>query len=230
MTWLSAILCAAMAITVGFGARIMLSRLSEPPDADDKVPYATLATPAVAGVICVASLLALLLSVVAQPWPAWLVLLPLGTFGVVLAVIDAKTTYLPRSVVWTGGLVLAVCVTAVALLENRPWIVAMAAIGAVLLGGLLWVMWRFTGGIGFGDVRLAAFVGGSLGSFGLSAVMLGALLGSILGIVWGLAHKVADARAGRPPGPFPYGPSLVAGPYAWLVWMLLPLGAVPGGT
>ena len=55
-------------------------------------------------------------------------------------------------------------------------------------------------------------------------------LGSILGIVWGLAHKVADARAGRPPGPFPYGPSLVAGPYAWLVWMLLPLGAVPGGT
>lgn len=226
MTLLSALGCAALAVVVGLSLPAVLARLPEPDTSAGKLPYTALATPANRWTVGIATFVALTVSVTVMPWPMWLILVPLGSAGIVLAVIDAHTTYLPRHVVWAAGVALIGCVAVAAAAQSRIVIVPLAATGALILGGLLWCLWRFTGGIGFGDVRLGFLVGGSVGAFGPSAVMTAAFLGSLIGLAWGLAQRTADRRAGRTPGPFAYGPSLVAGPYAWMVWSLLPGGTV----
>ncbi|WP_211223185.1 prepilin peptidase [Propionicicella superfundia] len=200
----------------------LLRSLPEPRDAPGKTPYAALVTPATRLVVGVTVFAALAVSVIALPWPQVLALLPLGTGGVLAAVIDARTTYLPRSLVWGATAGLALCVGVVAALTGDWQVPVLAAGGSLLVGGLFWLLWRTTGGFGFGDVRLALLAGGTAGTLGVSAALWAALLGALVGAAWGLACQVSDRGAGRPPGPFPYGPSLVAGPYLWLVWTMLP--------
>lgn len=222
--WL--VVCAAVAIVVAgvFGA--ILRALPEPADAQDKPPYATLATPGTRLAVGLGVFTALAVTILAVPWPAFLPLVPLGTFGVVAAVIDARTTYLPRRLTWSGTTAMAAFVLITAILTRDPLVIAGAVGGAFGVGALFWLLWRLTGGFGFGDVRLAFFVGGSVGCLGATAVLSAALLGSLIGVVWGIATRVSDRRARRPAGPFAYGPSLVIGPYLWLFWTMLP-GAGP---
>lgn len=226
MTWQWVVCCIVLATAAGGTLPALLAHLPEPPDSVDKTPYKDLATPINRWIVIAATFGALAVSGITLTWPLPVATIPLGTVGVVLAVIDARTTYLPRTLVWAAVALLGGCLTTVALMTGEHQVLLWAAVGAGVMGGLFWVLWRFTGGMGFGDVRLALLVGGTMGPFGISAVITAAFIGSVVGLVWGLMQRWFDRRAGRPPGPFAYGPSLVMGPYGWMMWLSL-VGGTP---
>ena len=73
---------------------------------------------------------------------------------------------------------------------------ADAVLGAVVGGGLLWlvgevyVKWRGREGMGFGDVKMMAMVGAFLGpQRTLLTILCGSLLGSVLGLLFILLRK-----------------------------------------
>jgi leader peptidase (prepilin peptidase)/N-methyltransferase len=223
--WLLA--CGAVAVAAGTTLGAVLRALPEPAGAQGKTPYATLATPGTRIAVGLSVFTALVVSVLAVPWPGFLPLVPLGTLGVLSAVVDARTTYLPRRLTWIGTASMAGFALVAAILARDPWVIAGAVAGSLGMGALFWLLWRFSGGFGFGDVRLAFLVGGSVGCLGASAVLSSALLGSLIGVIWGVAARVSDRRARRPAGPFAYGPSLVVGPYLWLTWTMMVAGPWP---
>ncbi len=205
---------------------VVVQRLPEPAadplDAFPKPAYSGLVTPPwIIGLAVLAAGLSLLASRI-QPdaWPMWLTY----AAGVgVLVWVDGRTTYLPRSLTrlcWVEMLI-ALAIT----LSVRPPGDSSALAVHVLAGGLaatvlLGLVWRFTGGLGFGDVRLAPMVGGMAALGGLQGWLLGMLLGTSAGALAGLATSVWRRR--RPSalgGSFAYGPALWAGP--WLALVLL---------
>lgn len=220
-TWLLA-LAALGGVVAWFGVGSLLRRLPEPPGAPaDKMPYGEVPTAGFRAVTAICVVAALSLSAVTVGWPTAIAWVALGTCGVVLAAIDARTTYLP-GVLMQWGWGLAAC-GLVALGFLAGWEVAVTAVtGGALLGALFWLLWRFTGGLGFGDVKLAVLVGATTGTLGIQWLLAAALVGSLVGVGWGL---VATRGYERRRQPFAYGPSLVIGPYLALLPQLI-LGLV----
>lgn len=194
----------AALFTVLLWRPVMVS-LPEPHD-PAKLPYRALAggRHAIVAALCVAVACLGLAWVPRAAWPAWA---GLATIGVALAVIDACTTWLPlrlTHVLWVAASV------GVALLGvTAGWRSALTAAGAAAASGaFFWLFWRITGGLGFGDVRLAPVIGATAGSVSATHAAAALLLGTALGAGVGLARLALGRR-----GPFAYGPALVAGPW-----------------
>ncbi|MFZ0530818.1 MAG: prepilin peptidase [Propionicimonas sp.] len=152
-------------------------------------------------------------------WPAWA---PLVSLGSLLALIDLRTTFLPLRLTYLGT-ALALAGSGATAWWLGSWLpVLTAAAGGAMAAGFFWVLWRVSRGqLGFGDVRLAGFIGVTCGASGLAGVWQALLLGTIAGALWGL---VVRWRRGAD-GAFPYGPALLLGPLlalllneAWLLW------------
>uniref|UniRef100_UPI0030C66CB8 prepilin peptidase n=1 Tax=Arachnia propionica TaxID=1750 RepID=UPI0030C66CB8 len=128
--------------------------------------------------------------------------------GAALAWVDLRTTWLPRRLHWitTAQVALGAVVTTILLPEALPRIL----LGAAATFALLWLVWRFTGNFGFGDVRLGLLVGAVGGTRGWTGWLWALLAGTLIGAAWGIAH----ALRGRADEPFPYGPALWLGPLA----------------
>ncbi|MFT3971862.1 MAG: A24 family peptidase [Micropruina sp.] len=205
MTWLLA-LPTLLAACLALATPTILRALPAPADEPGTDPYGRLATPAVAVAVFLVVALAGTLVVVVAPAeaPAWL---GLTAPGVLAAVIDARTGYLPKRLAQAAWLL-----TAAGLLTAGGWLgvdsVVRAGLGAFVTGALFWAFWRFGGGFGYGDVRLAPVIGAASAVVGWPLLAGALLLGGVLGICWGLAWR-ASGR-GRA---FPYGPALVAGPF-----------------
>lgn len=138
--------------------------------------------------------------------PLWSVL---SVAGVLLAAVDAATTWLPLPLVQVTWAAMAVATLTGATLGGGWGLLLRAAGGAAAAGGLYLVVWLVSsGGFGFGDVRFAPLLGAAAAahSWGLLA---GALLaGSLLGAVHGLLRLLR-----RRPGGFPYAPAMLGGTY-----------------
>lgn len=219
-TWLVILSVSVGSLVATLGAA-MLPRLREPDDSDDsddqKIPYAALGTPWFLTATGACAAIGALVTVGLLGFPHALALVGLGTLGVLLAAIDARTTYLPLSLTRAGWTLTALGVGAVAILARSWEPLAFGALGAAGLGGFFWLFWRFSSGIGFGDVRLAALIGAATGSIALRWTLWSAVLGSVIGVLLGLAWTWARRRRGVTASGFPYGPALVAGPYAALL-------------
>ncbi len=138
--------------------------------------------------------------------PLWWVL---ATLGVLLAAIDARTTWLPlplTRLAWAA--MLAAGVVAYALGAGWPSLLRAAAGAAVALLLYLVVWLASRGGFGFGDVRFAPLVGAPAAAHSWSLLLWALLLGSVAGAVWGLVRMLRGRR-----GPYPYAPWLLAGGY-----------------
>lgn len=136
----------------------------------------------------------------------------LAVVGVVLAVIDARTHRLPNRIVLPAYPVLAVLFVSACVL-GAPWSsLPRAVAGGALLFGFYWVLWRFGGGVGGGDVKLAGVLGAAAGWAGWQALAIGALAGFVLGGVFGLGLLMLR-RANRTTA-VPFGPFMIAG--AWI--------------
>jgi leader peptidase (prepilin peptidase) / N-methyltransferase len=187
----------------------ILRRLPEPDAAEGKARYADLATPrVVAGctVLAGAAVTVSWLTTSLAVQPLWWVL---SSLGVLLAAIDALTTWLPLRLTHVGWVAMAVALL-LALLLGAGWTTVLRAVIGSALAGLLYLgIWLISrGGFGFGDVRFAPLVGAATAAHAWSLLIWALFLGSVLGALHGLVQL-----ARRRSGPFPYAPAMLAGAY-----------------
>ena len=139
---------------------------------------------------------------------ALLYLAPLAPVGVVLLVIDWRTTLLPTRIIHPTYVVLAVLIPLAALIDQYLSSLYRAGWGWLVIGGWFWIFWWLFNAWGFGDVRLSRVLGPALGYLGWSEMLMGLALmvfvGGIGGVVFSIAHRDMRRR-------FPYGPFMLVG-------------------
>ncbi len=134
----------------------------------------------------------------------------LAVAGVVLSVVDVAERRLPDVLVWPTAAVVTLLLVAASLAGGRPLGAVGTAVGAIALFAVYLVLALIArGGIGMGDVKLAAACGAALGFLGLRTWLVGLAAGFLLN---GLAAVVALAlRRTTLRGSIPFGPSMIAG-------------------
>ena len=158
-------------------------------------------------------------------WTGALVyLVPLVPIGVVLMVIDWRTTLLPTRILHPTYLLLAVLIPLAALVDRDLDALYQAGWGWLVIGGWFWVFWWLFTAWGFGDVRLSRVLGPALGYLGWSQMVMGLALilfvGGIGGIVMAAIRGSLCARV-------PYGPAMLLGAAVAVVagpWLARGLG------
>ncbi|MCS3843993.1 A24 family peptidase [Microbacterium sp. AK031] len=130
--------------------------------------------------------------------------------GVWLLVIDARTHRLPNRIVLPTLAAVLALAGIDALVTGRSGSLIGGVIGMLVLGGLYAVL-RTTsrGGIGGGDVKLAAVIGLVLGWHGWQALAVGAASAFVLGALYALA-LMAFRRADRSTR-IAFGPWMIIG-------------------
>lgn len=131
-----------------------------------------------------------------------------------IAAIDIEHRIIPNRVMYPALVAFPVYLLA-AWLAGAPVDPARMAIGFLAYGGGLFVIALISGGMGMGDVKLAALIGLVLGSLGLryvgvaaaGAIVLGGV-GAIVALVLGRDRKSA----------IPFGPYLAAGAVIGAFW------------
>lgn len=167
------------------------------------VVVALVFAPAIVGAPTASAMAAAIIALVA--------FLVLAAVSVALALIDLDTRLLPNRIV-LPTLVAGVALLGTASLLNGDYgQLGRAAIG---MGGLFIVYYLLAlfGGMGFGDVKLAAVVGLYLAWLGWGQLAVGALAAFLLGGIFGIVLILAR-RAGRKTA-IPFGPWILAG--AWI--------------
>lgn len=203
MTWLMAATAALVA------AAVVVLAVPRVRVADPEAPsFAALATPAAAGAVGLATLACAL--VINTGHPGWALWWPYLALGAPLVYVDLRTTWLPRRLNSLAACGMAVGGVAVTF---EDWRLAVSAlVGSLAAGAFLHLIWRFTRGLGFGDVRLGFLVGGVAGPGGPTAWVTALLLGTVLGAMHGIGHAVWAKGGTDRPQHFPYGPALWLGP------------------
>ena len=144
-----------------------------------------------------------------SPWElaalAWLALL-----GIPLAVIDVRSRRLPDWLTLPAFAGVIALLGAGAVADQQYAHIGQAFLGAAALAGLyLALMVIRPGGMGLGDVKLAASVGAALTWAGWQALLAGTFLALVLAAVCGLA-LMAMGRATRG-SQLPFGPFMLIG-------------------
>ncbi len=144
------------------------------------------------------------------PAPQLAAWLWLAAAGVLLGVIDLRERLLPDRVVLpalAGGAALLLAAAA----ADGAWPALLRAVlaAAVLFAGYLVLALASPGGLGMGDVKLAAVLGLYLGWLGWPAVLLGTLAGFVLQALAALV-LLASRRIGLR-AELPFGPAMLAG-------------------
>ncbi|MDQ0641986.1 prepilin peptidase [Microbacterium murale] len=146
------------------------------------------------------------------PYDVIVVLVHIGLagIGVWLLAIDARTHRLPNRIVLPTLAALLALVGVDALVTGRSGPLIGAVIGMLVLGGLYAVLRAASrGGIGGGDVKLAALIGLVLGWHGWQALAVGAASAFVLGALYALA-LMAFRRANRSTR-IAFGPWMIIG-------------------
>ena len=134
----------------------------------------------------------------------------LAAVSVALALIDIETHRLPDRIVLPALIAVTVLLAAAAAVEG-DWARLLRAIvgGAGLFLFYLVLALVRPGGMGMGDVKLAAVLGVALGWAGWGALAVGAFAAFVLGGLFGVA-LLASRRVRRGAG-IPFGPWMLAG-------------------
>jgi len=214
----TALACAVLAGVGGWFVPRLVAILPEPPaGSEEKIPYAELAArrglgwqSAVAAALCAAVFGALL----GTHW-ALLFLLPLCPVGVALAYIDWRTRLLPTAIIGPSYLAVVPLLVIAAFADGQPRHLLGALIGWVFYGGLYWLLWKFTPGMGYGDVRLSGLLGLVLGWMGLPALLAGLYAGFVLGVVAWVPMRLLRITTTRT---YPFGPFMLLGVLVGAFW------------
>jgi leader peptidase (prepilin peptidase)/N-methyltransferase len=228
-TLLAALLAALLAGVGGLLVPRLIARVPEPaPKADatpddepPKAPYAAIAARPGLGLRSAAISAvsgALVGAVTGLDWPLmWLV--PLVPVAVALSVIDWHTRLLPRVIVIPATLAVILVVTVVGLATDQREALVRALVAMVVSRSFFWVLWFVrSAGMGFGDVRLAAPVGLVLGWAGWNELALGLWVGFVSFALPALGLAVIRRDRAMLKKSFPFGPFMVLGALAGLVW------------
>lgn len=142
--------------------------------------------------------------------PARAVYLAAALLGVLLAAVDLRCLRLPDPLVGALALVTVLPLAGVALAAGEPGRLGRAGLAAALcFAAYLLLALLPGGGLGFGDVKLAAVLGFLLGWVSWPAVALGLVVPHLInGPVALVLLLTGRARRGTP---LPFGPALLAG-------------------
>jgi leader peptidase (prepilin peptidase) / N-methyltransferase len=203
-------LAMTVAVTSGFLVRPLLRRLPEPVPGDGKPIYRDLGTTRfvlVCGALAGAATAISWLTVARYAQPMWSVL---AILGVLLAAIDARTSWLPLLLTRIAWLAMAVAAVLAASLGGDVSVAVRSAAGAAIAGGLYLIVWLLSrGGFGFGDVRFAPLLGAAAAADSWTLLWWTLLLGTVSGGIVGVLRLLRGRREG-----FPYAPSMLVGAYA----------------
>ena len=136
-------------------------------------------------------------------WAGWIVVGYVTIVTVPLTVIDVREHRLPNGLVVPGiGLALALAVVQLALSGWRDWQSLACGAGYFVLMLALSV----AGGLGMGDVKLAALLGAASGYLGWQDCVASICTAFVLGGLVAVALWLAKRR-----GRIPFGPFMLAG-------------------
>ncbi|HET8915206.1 MAG TPA: prepilin peptidase [Propionibacteriaceae bacterium] len=197
-------------VTSALLVRPLLRRLPEPIHGDSEPNYRGLGSTrfllvcgALAGIAAAISWL----SLPRYAQPMWCVL---AVLGVLLAAIDARTSWLPLRLTRIAWLAMAVAALLAGSFGGGVWVPIRAAAGAAIAGGLYLFVWLISrGGFGFGDVRFAPLLGAAAAADSWTLLWWTLLLGTVVGGLVGVLRLVWGRREA-----FPYAPSMLIGAYA----------------
>jgi leader peptidase (prepilin peptidase) / N-methyltransferase len=130
-----------------------------------------------------------------------------------IAVIDARRRVVPNAIVYPALIAYLVALTVIQLADGGASAVRGLLGAAVYAGPLFLIALAVPGGMGMGDVKLAALIGLVLGSIGLSYVAVAAGVGILaggLGAILALVVLKYRRRQQMPFGPFLAGGAIVA--------------------
>lgn len=140
----------------------------------------------------------------------------LGT-AVAVSFTDLTHRLIPRRLLY-GAMALVVPLLVVTSAVDQRWhsLEGSVVAGAVAFLAFFAVWWFVPRGMGFGDVRLAAAIGITVGYLSLLHAYVAFLSGFLMGVAFGLvvAAITASGRKTR----IPFGPSLAAGAVIGVLW------------
>ncbi|RSN06423.1 prepilin peptidase [Streptomyces sp. WAC 01325] len=139
----------------------------------------------------------------------WLLLTPTA---VLLALVDVAARRLPDVLTLPLAAAVLLLLAGAAVVPGSGGSWTSALLGSLVLGACYFVVFLFSKGFGFGDVKLALVLGAVLGWYGLAIVLVGALAGYLFGALYGIGLMLAG-RADRT-SRIPFGPFLLAGTLA----------------
>ena len=208
--WVAVAIAVLIGISSALLVRPLLGRLPKPIPGDGKPYYRDLGSTrfllvcgALAGITAAISWL----SLPRYAQPMWCVL---SMVGVLLAAIDARTSWLPLQLTRIAWLAMAVAAVLAGSLGGGVWVLVRAAAGAVIAGGLYLLVWLLSrGGFGFGDVRFAPLLGAAAAADSWPLLWWTLLLGTVAGGLVGVLRLAQGRREA-----FPYAPSMLIGAYA----------------
>ncbi len=127
----------------------------------------------------------------------------------VVAVIDVRTRRIPNRLTYPLTPALAVLLGVAALLQGDPDVALRAVLGGAAAFGALYLLALINpAGMGYGDVKLAAFIGVGLGYLGWAHVVLGVFGAFFLGGTVAIVLLVTRLRGRK--DMLPFGPYLSA--------------------
>jgi leader peptidase (prepilin peptidase) / N-methyltransferase len=152
-------------------------------------------------------------STLAISTPMLLAFVYLAAISIVLALIDLDVRRLPNTIVLSALIGAAVLLSLEAILTGDYGSLLRAGIGMVALFGFyLLLALVYPGGMGFGDVKLAAVLGIYLGWLGWGDLIVGAFAAFLLGGIFAIGMMIFG-KAGRKSA-IPFGPWMLGG--AWI--------------
>ena len=202
----AAAIAVMIAMTTGLLVRPLLRLLPEPVPGDDKPIYRDLGSTRfllVCGVLAGIAAAVSWLSLPRYAQPMWSVL---AILGVLLAAIDARTSWLPLQLTRIAWLAMALATLLAALLGGDVWVAVRSAAGAAIAGGLYLLVWLISrGGFGFGDVRFAPLLGAAAAADSWTLLWWTLLLGTLVGGLFGVLRLALGQPRGVPVRPFDAG-------------------------
>jgi leader peptidase (prepilin peptidase)/N-methyltransferase len=145
--------------------------------------------------------------------PALIAFTFLAAISIALALIDLDVHRLPNSIVLPALVVAAVLISLEAILAGNYGGLLRAGIGMAALFVFYFLLALiYPGGMGFGDVKLAAVLGIYLGWLGWGELVVGAFAAFLLGGLFAIGLMIFR-RAGRKTA-IPFGPWMLGG--AWI--------------
>ena len=220
---------AGCAVVAGLGGLLvprLIRALPEPEPTepvageDPKPPYVEVGSrPGLAWQCGLAALVvgAVVGAAVGRDW--WLAaLVPLVPVCVALAVVDWHTRLLPSRIVLPAtAYVLVVALAGWGISGDHEDLVR-AVIGLVAARSVYWLLWFIhSAGMGFGDVRLAALLGFSLGHVGWGELAVGMYAGFLVFGLPGLLLALVKRDRALLRTAYPFGPFMLAGALVGLV-------------
>ena len=148
-------------------------------------------------------------------WPL-LYLLYLVPVGVALGYVDCRTRLLPTRIIAPSYLVVGRA--GAGLLRDRARRRRPASgrgWAGWSPGFVFWFLWRFTPGMGYGDVRLSGVLGLALGYLGWGELLVGMYAGFLVGAVGWIPLRLLRLTKDRH---FPFGPFMLLGAVVGVVW------------